>query len=492
VWHHLKSLSKQTIVYGGGLLLKRGIGFFMIPVYTHYMNPSEYGLLEILELTGFIAAFFVGFGMLQAAYRFHADVEGAEAQRSVKTNAVLTVVVLGTAVTLGLLAVSPWIARISAGKAELAPLVVLLLLGVFVNELSQLLLGFFRLEARPVAYVVYSLSSTAVNLTLNIVFLVGLAMGPRGILLSTLISGFLLVVVLMARFLPGGGWEVDFKLMRRMFAYCLPFIPTGLMAFTVNFSDRYFLRAFTDMSTVGVYALGYKLGMIGGFLVGAPFALVWKAQAFEIAKEPNAQITYARVMTYYTAALLAVCAVLSVSAREIVALMAAPEYARAASIVPIIAWSTVFLAQESVVQVGTLLKKRTVWLPVIYAGTMIINVGLNLLLIPHMGMMGAAWATVAALFFQVAMGYVVANRFYPIRYEWRRLIAMAGVVLLAQAVASVVPAWAPVGSLALKGVILAGLAAALLALPGFLLRDERTLLSNLLGRVVRRSEGASP
>jgi O-antigen/teichoic acid export membrane protein len=492
VWHHLKSLSKQTVVYGGGLLLKRGIGFFMIPVYTRYMNPSEYGLLELLELTGFIAAFFVGFGMLQAAYRFHADVQGAEAQRRVKTNAVLTVVVLGAAVTLGLVAASPLIARIAAGKAELAPLVVLLLLGVFVSEVAQLLLGFFRVEARPVAYVLYSLASTAVTLTLNIVFLVGLAMGPRGILLSTLISGVLLVVVLVARFLPGGGWEIDFALMRRMFAYCLPFIPTGLMAFTVNFSDRYFLRVYTDMGTVGVYALGYKLGMIAGFLVGAPFALVWKAQAFEIAKEPNAQTTYARVMTYYTAALLAVCAALSVSAREIVALMAAPEYAQAATIVPIIAWSTVFLALESVVQVGTLLKKQTMWLPVIYAGTMIINVGLNVLLIPGMGMMGAAWATVAALFFQVAMGCVVSNRFYPIRFEWRRLIAMAGVVLLAQALAGLVPASSPAGSLALKGGILAVLAAALLAVPGFLLPDERTLLSHLLGRVVRRGEGASP
>ncbi|MBZ5638240.1 MAG: oligosaccharide flippase family protein [Acidobacteriia bacterium] len=492
MWHHLKSLSKQTIVYGGGLLLKRGIGFFMIPVYTRYMNPEEYGLLEILELTGFIAAFFIGFGMLQAVYRFHSDVEGADAQRRVKANAIMTVVVMGGAVTAGLLAASPWIARISGGKTELAPLVVLLVLGVFANEIGQLLLGFFRVEARPVAYVVYSLSSTAVSLTLNVVFLVGLAMGVRGILLSTLISAVLLVVVLMAGFVRAGGFRADFALIRQMFVYCLPFIPTGLMAFTVNFSDRYFLRVFTDMGTVGIYALGYKLGMIGGFLVGTPFGLVWKAQAFEIAKEPNAQATYARVMTYYSGALLAVCAVLSISAREIVALMAAPEYARAAAIVPIVAWATVFLTLDPMVQVGILLKKRTVWLPVIYAGTMAINIGLNFLLIPRMGMMGAAWATVAALFFQVAAGCFVAYRLYPIRYEWRRLMAMVAGVLVAQALAGIVPQRAIAGSLALKGVLLAVLAAALLALPGFLLKDERTLLSKLLGRVVRRGEGAPP
>lgn len=492
MWAHLKSLSKQTIVYGGGLLLKRGIGFFMIPVYTHYMNPEEYGLLELLELTGFIAAFFIGFGMLQAVYRFHADVESPQEQRIVKTNAVMTVIVMGGVVTLGLLAASPWIARLAAGKAEISPLVVLLLLGVFVSEIGQLLLGFFRVERRPIAYVAYSLSSTAVSLTLNIVFLVGLSMGVRGILLSTLISGALLMIVLLATFYRGGGWKVDFELIRRMFSYCLPFIPTGLMAFTVNFSDRYFLRVFTDMGTVGVYALGYKLAMIVGFLVGTPFGLVWKAQAFEIAKDPNAQTTYGRVMTYYTGALLAVCAVISVGARELVAIMAAPEYARAASIVPIIAWSTVFLTLDSMVQVGILLKKRTMWLPVIYAGTMGVNVGLNFLLIPRMGMMGAAWATVAALFFQIAAGYVVASRLYPIRYEWRRLIGMSAGVLLAQALAGFVPEWGHVASLAVKGGILVGLAAILFALPGFLLPDERALLARLVGRIRRRGAGPQP
>lgn len=492
MWHHLRSLSKQTVIYGGGLLLKRGIGFFMIPVYTHYLRPEDYGLLEIVELTGFIAAFFVGFGMIQAVYRFHSEAESPPAQRRVKTTAVLAVVVIGGAVTLGLLAGAPWIGSLATGTSSAAPLIVLLLLGVFVNEIGQLVLGFFRVESRPVSYVVYSLSSTAVSLTLNIVFLVGLSMGVRGILLSTLISGLLLVAFLAAGLVRGGGWAPDLALARKMFSYCLPFIPTGLMAFTVNFSDRYFLRVFTDMGVVGVYALGYKLAMIGGFLIGTPFGLVWKAQAFEIAKDPDAQSAYARVMTYYTAALLAACAVLCVAAREIVAIMAAPEYAPAASIVPIVAWATVFLTLDPMVQVGILLKKRTIWLPAIYGGTMAINVGLNFLLIPRMGMMGAAWATVAALFFQVAAGYLVAYRLYPIRYEWRRLIAMAVAVLLAHALAGLVPEWAPAASLAVKGLILVGVLAAVVVLPGFLLPDERALLAGAIGRLYRRREGVSP
>jgi O-antigen/teichoic acid export membrane protein len=263
----------------------------------------------------------------------------------------------------------------------------------------------------------------------------------------------------------------------------------GLMAFTVNFSDRYFLRILIDMQTVGIYALGYKLGMMVGFLVGTPFHLVWSAQAFEIAKSEGAQETYARILTYYGAALLAVCGILSITAREIVVVMAAPEYAGAAVVVPVIAWSILFLNANDMLQVGILLEKRTFWLPTIWGGTTIINLGLNFLLIPRIGMMGAAWATLAAFAFQSAATAWVSNRLYPIRYEWRRLVLMVAVALAALASGMLIGELPVLGALALKGLILAGFAGILLVMPGFLQDDERALVSSLWSRLSARRAG---
>ncbi len=485
---HLRSLSRQTVIYGGGLLLRRAIGFVMIPVYTRFLSPEDYGLLELLELTGFVAAFFVGFGMLQAVYRFHADGEDAAARRRVQTNAILTVVLLGGLVTAVLVSAAPFLGRLVVGRNDVAPLVTILLLGVFATELGQLLLGLFRLENRPVAYVALSVASTLVSLTLNIVFLVGLGMGVRGILLSTLVSGGLLLSILLTNRLPGGGWIPDRALVRRMLAYCLPFIPTGLMAFTVNFSDRFFLRVLTDMATVGVFALACKLGMIVGFLVGAPFGLVWTAQMFEIAKDPDAGRVYARVLTYYSAALLAICAFLSVMAREIVTVMAAPEYAAASSVVPLIAWSTIFLTALPVLQVGILIRKRTIWLPAIYAGTTAIKLALNYALIPSMGMMGAAWATVAALLFQAAATLAVSQRLYPIPHEWGRLAVLGGGALVATVAARGLAPLTLMAATALKAVLLIAIAAGVVSLPGVVRQDERAILGRALRRAFVRKE----
>ena len=99
---HLKALSRQTVLYGGGLLLKRGIGFLMIPFYTHALTTGDYGTLEILELTGYIAAFFVGWGLLQAVYRFHAAAGSEAERREIRANGVLGVLLLDLLLLLAL------------------------------------------------------------------------------------------------------------------------------------------------------------------------------------------------------------------------------------------------------------------------------------------------------------------------------------------------------------------------------------------------------
>ncbi len=482
----LKSLSKNMLIYGGGLLLKRAISFFMIPFYTRYLTPADYGLLEILELCGFIAAFFVGFGVMHSVFRFNAQAETEEARNHIKANGFLTVVMIGGPVTVLLLLCAPLIAQIGTGDRTLWPLVILVMSGVLFSEAYQLLLAYCRAEGRAVTYAIYSLGSTFLTLSLNILFLVGFGFGVKGILYSSVTTSVLFTFVLLGPRLRGGGWRPDPKLIRQMLAYCTPFIPMGLMAFTVNFADRYFLRIYSDMTTVGIYALGYKFGMVGGMLIGTPFNLVWSAQQFEIAKSPNPRETYGRVLTYYVAALVAVCTVVTVLAREVLTIMATPAYLPAATVIPVVAWGILCLNATDMLQVGILLEKRTVWLPVIWAGSTVINLGLNFLLIPTWGMSGAAWSTLAAFAFQAGATYLVSTRLYPFDVEWYRLgvVITAGIGL--QLGSRLLPEMPVMAAVALKAVLLLLCMGLLPFLPGLVKTDERAMAYRLWQRLSRR------
>jgi O-antigen/teichoic acid export membrane protein len=483
----LKALSKNLLIYGGGLLLKRAISFVMIPFYTRYLAPADYGIMELLELSTFIAAFFIGFGVLHSVFRFYALATTDEERRRTKTNGMLTILCLGGPITAVLVAASPLVARVTIGNPGMWPLAMLAMIGVFFSEAQQMLLGFFRVDSRPVAYAIYSLISTIISLALNIFFIAGLGLGVKGIFLSSFISSAALTIVLVVPMLPGGGWRPDGALVRSMLAYCLPFIPQGLMAFTVNFADRYFLRRYTDLTTVGVYALGYKFGMVGAMLVAMPFGLVWSAQAFDIAKGPNPRDTYGRVLTYYTAVLVALSTAVSVLAPEVLQIMATPAYLGAATVVPLVAWGILLLNVSDVLRVGLLLEKKTGWLPVIWGVCTVINLGLNFLWIPAYGMAGAAWSTLVSFLVQAVMTYWISNRIYPITVEWGRLAALVLAGVGAQVVTMWFPVMSPYASTAVKSVLMAGIAVLLLLTPGFVKRDEREAVHRLRVRLFRRA-----
>jgi O-antigen/teichoic acid export membrane protein len=487
----LKSLSKNLLIYGGGLLLKRAISFVMIPFYTRYLVPADYGIMELLELSTFIAAFFIGFGVLHSVFRFCALAKTDEERRKTKTNGLLTIICLGGPITVVLAAASPVVARVTVGDPGMWALATLAMAGVFFGEAQQMLLGFFRVDSRPLAYGIYSLVSTLVSLGLNILFIAGLGLGVKGIFLSSFISSAVLTLVLVVPFLPGGGWRPDRVLIRSMLAYCMPFIPSGLMAFTVNFADRYFLRMYTDLTTVGVYALGYKFGMVGAMLVAMPFGLVWSAQAFDIANGPRPRDTYGRVLTYYSGVLIALSAGVSVLAPEVLQIMATPAYLGAAAVVPPVAWGILLLNVSDVLRVGLLLEKKTGWLPVIWGVSTVVNLALNFLWIPAYGMAGAAWSTLVSFLVQAVMTHVISRRIYPITVEWGRLGVLVGAGVGVEIGALFLPQMPPYTSAAVKTAGMVGIALLILLSPGFMKKDEREALRRIRARLFQRAEEAS-
>jgi O-antigen/teichoic acid export membrane protein len=206
-----------------------------------------------------------------------------------------------------------------------------------------------------------------------------------------------------------------------MVQYGTPFIPTGILLFILNFSDRYFLRMYADLHAVGLYALGYKMGMIVSILIAGPFNLVWSAYMFELEKKGDPKPIFARVFTYQVFAMLVVALSLSVLSREIVEVIADKAYLAAYTVIPLISLSMVLQCANDVLQTGVLITRKTYALPFIVGIAAATNIGLNILLIPRYSMMGAAVATAISYGVQVLATYVVASKIYYIPFEWRRI-----------------------------------------------------------------------
>lgn len=218
-----------------------------------------------------------------------------------------------------------------------------------------------------------------------------------------------------------------------MISFGIPYIPSNLATWIMTFADRYFLQFLSTSTALGLYSMGYKFGAVISILVVTPLTRAWGPFFWSIAKEKNNKEIYSVVLTYFILIGTSIALGLSVLSEEVLIIMATPPFYSAYKIVPLIALSYILYGCFTILAVGIALKKKTKYMPLIVGTGAIVNLGLNYLLIPSYGMMGAAVATVISYLLLPIGSYFVSRRFYPIEYEWGRVgkIFIAAVLVYA-------------------------------------------------------------
>ncbi|MGH9557031.1 MAG: flippase [Terriglobales bacterium] len=433
----LKRLTKNSGIYAAGQILGKAVGFFMLPVYTRYLNPRDYGVLSLLDTVMFFATIFAGMGVQTALMRFYALYEPEHDKKEVVGTAILFFSLTSAAMGAVLSLTAPWIAQSVLGDRTMAPLVRIVSLTFIFGNLCEVPMTYWRVRERAAWYVGINLAKTVVGMLSLIVSLAVLRQGLVGALYANLFTSFLFAGVLLAfAFREVPACLVVSKL-KPMIRFGAPLIITGLGSFVLVFSDRFFLRYYAGLEEVGVYALGYKLASIVVLLVTLPFSMGWQWQQFDLAKRGNAAELYAKIQTYLWFVSVFCALGVSVLARDVLPFLAPPAYAQAASVVPLIALSYVLVNARTVIQSELYVKGATQRAALVAVIVTAANLTLNYLLIPRYLVMGAAMATVASYGLSLVLTSVVAHKLNPVPYEYGRnglALAAAGVAyFLAQA-----------------------------------------------------------
>lgn len=417
----LKKLSRHIIIYSSGIIVGKLISFFLIPLYTHYLTPHDYGILELLELSSYIIGYFLVMGLPESILRYYPAYDEEKEKNSLISTAVIFTLILGIVGTFIIFQTSRPLAEIILTSSQYAYLFCILAVNMFLVSLMTVLKTTFRAQQRSIFYTKISIVYTAIAVILNIFFVAWLKLGMRGILYSTLITSSLICSYLMVVIFWPTGFSFSISKLFQMLKYGVPFFPHGILMFIFHWSDRYILRIYCDMTTIGLYALGYKIGMVLVFLIAVPFNLIYRAYVFDIEQKPDAKSVYSRVATYYLSLLVVVGLLIATLAREIITVLADPSYLNAYKVIPLIVLSMIFMSSDYVFQVGILLKKKTGYLPAIAGVAAGTNILLNFSLIPRYNMMGAALATAISFFIYVLGIYVVAQKLYFIPFEFSRI-----------------------------------------------------------------------
>jgi O-antigen/teichoic acid export membrane protein len=400
-------------------------------LYAHYLSPAEFGMLEIFYVTAALFQTVLASGVAHAALRYYFEFDDPADRGSAIVSALAGTLALSVLGVAALLPFAPFFSGWLFGSPG-ETLAFRLAFSAIVFEISkEVSLAWLRAADRPGLYVTASVFQLVGQVAANVYTVVVLELGVRGVLLGNLAVSAFVWAILTGMTLRGCGFRVRWSLLRAIFAYGSPVMLSGLVSAGVRSFDRYLLNALTTLTSIGHYALGLRIGTVAETFVNDPFYKSYGPHRFAIMKQEGAEATYARVLTYYAAAAVFVTLSIAVFSKELVELIAAPEYLDAYRIVPLVLLSFPLRGMAYCLQTAIYIHKRSRL--ILYSSLVsgAANVAGNLILVPRFGIHGAAASQAVAAAVAVAVTYGFAQRLQRIPYEVSRVakLALAGVAL---------------------------------------------------------------
>ena len=415
------------MIYGAGGIGTKALAFILLPVYLRFLTPEDYGILAIASIVSSVVAILLGMGLQSGVIRHYYDsIDEPEEVRKYLATVVLFFVAVGTVVTSMLSVFGRPLFDLALSEVAFYPYLVLALWIGFFAAMGNILLSVYRAREQAAAYVAIQIGKLILGLVLIIFFVVVLHHGALGKLQGGFLAGlafFLLFAILTLR---ETGARLQFSKSKLVYGlrFGLPLVPHRLFGFVLAAADRILLERLMSLSEVGLYTLGYQIGMVMSLVISA-INYAWTPIFYDTAKnDPNAKSILSRIFTLYTVVVSTLAVGVILFSREAILIVAAKPFHEAYLVVPAVAVGYLFQGLYFMSIAPIFYKKKTYVMPFLTGIAAATNIGLNLLWIPRFGMMGAAYATLVSFALLFVLTHYFAQRYYRLPYNYRKVASM--------------------------------------------------------------------
>jgi O-antigen/teichoic acid export membrane protein len=471
-------LVSHTSIYMLGGILRRGVSLIMLPIYTRYLTPADYGVVELLSMLLDIATIIFSARVGGAIFRYYCGTESDTNKNTVISSALLLAILMNGLGTVFVIAFSTQLSIAIFSDPAYSSLIALFAITMLLTPLTEIPLVHIRAQQKPWLYLFFSTVRLVLQLSLNIYFVVMLDMHVLGVVYSAVITTLIIGIILTGYSLSRVGVSVSFNMMKSLFSFGLPLKLAALGSFYMAFGDRWFLNYYSGLTEVGIYSLGYKFGFILLLLAWDPFTKFWDSEKYEIYKRPDAKQTYQRIFLYTSSVLIFSGLLISLFTKDFIRIMSDPAFHDAYKVVPIIVVAYIFQAWTKYCNLGILIDYKTgeiAYSEMIAVG--VISIG-YLTLIPEFGMYGAAWATLAGFLARFLWTYMKSTRRYDMELPWRTIFIISVLAAITYLLSLLSPEDI-IQSIFYRALLTAGFVAVFLALPVLDKREKQYLWRGL-------------
>ncbi|MDZ4169812.1 MAG: oligosaccharide flippase family protein [Coriobacteriia bacterium] len=486
----LRRVFKDTVIYGMGSLLPKAAGLILMPIYTRVLSTADYGIYSLSMMIASMVGVVMALGQPGSLtlHLRHKIAEEGETRDLLFT--VVTFVMGAGALMLGVLyllgpALVPHITK--NGELTFAPYVILALLIAYAGLPLAMQQAVNRAKGQAKTHTLFQLAQFTLNTAFTLYFVVALRQGPAGSLKGTLTAALLVAPVALIMLAKQMRPRFSMTWLKASLRFGLPLVPHYFAGWLLAFADRALLARLGTMSDVGLYSVAYNLSMALN-LFSTAINQAWGPIYYDLSDSDEGRAMLPRLTSVYAAAVAGIAMAFTLLAPEALPILAAPAFAGAKIVIPLVAAGYFFFALYMVLSTPIFYAKKTKYVPLVSGAAAVLNIALNLWWIPLWGMMGAAAATLVAYAFMAGVSRTFSGRLRPGAFEDSRLVRIIVVYFVSVAAAYGIMALElrPLASIPLALAALAG-CIGLLFVMGVVTRDEvRQMIERVRSRTQRK------
>ena len=416
----LKKLASQTAIYGLSSVVGRLLNYLLVPIYTRYFLPAEYGV--VTELYAYVAFLVVmlTYGMETAFFRFSKKEETTNVYSTTLISLLISSVIFIGLIFLNSSEISQWL-----GYANHPEYIQFFALIIGMDAVASISFAKLREQDKAMRFAFIRIVNIMINIGLNLYFIVYQEYGIAYIFIANLVASVITLLMLFPQMISSS-WVFDKKLWKKMMIYALPLLIAGLAGMTNETIDRILLKHLlpnTDMaaSELGLYGAFYKLSIIMILFIQT-FRFAAEPFFFAQEKEGNSRKIYADVLKYFTIIMAFIFLGVTIF-YDVIKGFLGSEYhdERGFLVVSILLLANLFLGIYYNLSIWYKLTEKTKYGAYLSIFGAIITLSLNFTLIPVLGFVGCAWATLVCYFSMTVASYYLGKRHFSVPYQVKRI-----------------------------------------------------------------------
>lgn len=440
----LSKLAGQTAVYGVSSIIGRFLNYLLVPLYTYKLaSTAEYGVVSEFYAYSIVLLVLLTYGMETGFFRFSSKQEN----KNTVFTTVLTSIFTTSIVFISLVIIFSGSISNFIGHSNHSEYVVFFALILGIDAFTAIFFARLRQQNKPKKFAIFKLLNIFISISLNLFFVlvcpyleekgVGIIVSffnPDYLVGYIFVSNLIASIVTLLLFLP----EIfkvkivfDFSLLKRILIYSLPLLITGLTGAINEASDKILIKYWIVPPDGIVDVSGYAMTQLGIYSANAKFAVIMMmfVQAFRYAAEPfffsysknnDSLKVFGDVMKYYVifAFIMFLFVMLNL---DLIKYFINPTYFEGLNVVLPLFLSRFLVGVFFVLSFWYKLNDLTKYGIVIFSLGAIVTIGLNYLLIPLWGYIGAAWTNFAAYFLMVVISYFWSRKYMKVKYQYIRI-----------------------------------------------------------------------